>query len=462
MRHQLALLVWIAASTPPAGAQASAPGNARPPLAFVGVHVIRSDRAELMRDQTVVVEGDRIAWIGESRSAKLAPGTRRISARGKYLLAGFADMHVHIGGARDLVTYVANGITTVRNMSGLPPHLAWRDSTRSGALLGPRIVTAGAILDGDPPSVPDMTVLTDARQARAEVFRQADAGYDFIKVYNSLPAAVYDSVIVAARDRQLAVAGHVPFAAGLSGALRSGQRSIEHLRGYIAELVPTDAKVQPGASLSSRSVAWNYVDTTRYARLVEATVRAGVWNCPTLMVTAELLAPPERWAALSRRPILRYLGPGASGDRAQVPYLKSFSDADYRDAQRGVAPQRQLVRALHAAGGGILAGTDSYLQGFALQSELEQLAASGLSAWDVLMIATRDAARYLGEERDWGAVATGQLADLQLVDANPLVSVQALRRRAGVMVRGRWYPRAELNARLERIAASYRTSTPTR
>jgi imidazolonepropionase-like amidohydrolase len=421
-------------------------------VAFEHAELVRTDRPGVLHDQTVIVQGDRIAWVGATAEARLPPGTRRIDARGQYLLPTFADMHVHLGRREDLVTYVANGITMVRNMWGTPRDLAWRDSIKAGTLAGPRIVTAGPILDGDPPSIPQMTVLTDVSQARAEVQRQSQAGYDFIKVYNSLPAAVYGEIVRSAREARLPVAGHVPFSVGIYAALNAGQRSIEHLRGYIAELVPPGSPVQPGASLRSRSVAWNYVDTTRFAKLVEATVRAGTWNDPTLMVTPELLAPPDRWDSLAARPVLRYLGPGAQGDRSKIPYLQDFTAADYRASLQGLDTQRKLVRALHHAGARLLAGTDSYLQGFALQLELEELAASGLEPWDVLMIATRNPALYFDEAGQWGVVAPGARADLQLIGSDPLASISALNDRRGVMLRGEWLSRQELQRRLEDIA----------
>ena len=421
-------------------------------VAFDHVELVRSDRQGVVHDQTVIVRGDRIVWVGPAAKARLEAGTERIDARGQFLLPAFADMHVHLSRREDLVTYLANGITTVRNMWGTPRDLAWRDSIAAGTLLGPRIVTAAPILDGEPPSVPQMTVLTDSARARVEVERQARAGYDFIKVYNSLSAPVYKEIVRTAREKHLPVAGHVPFAVGLFGAMAAGQRSIEHLRGYIAELVPTSSPVQPGASLRSRSVAWNYVDTTRFARLARATVDAGTWNDPTLMVTTELLAPPERWDSLAARPLLRFLGPGARADRSQIPYLKDFTPDDYRSSLQGLSTQRKLVYALHRAGAKLLAGTDSYLQGFALQFELEELAAAGLTPWEVLMVATRNPADYFEEGGRWGTVAVGTLADLQLIGADPLASLAALNDRRGVMVRGKWLPRAELDRRLEEIA----------
>lgn len=426
-------------------------GNA---TAIVGVAVVRSDRPEVDRNQTVIVRDGIISWIGPADRAPATGMTRRIDGRGKYLLPGFADMHVHLSREADLVTYVANGITTVRNMWGQPHHLDWRARTAAGTLLGPRIVTAGPILDGDPPSESAMTVLTDPARVRAEVIRQHDAGYDFIKVYNSLPRAVYDSVLVVAREAGMSVAGHVPFGAGLRGVLSGGQRSIEHFRGYIALLVPATAPIQPGASLKSRTLAWNNVDETRFPDLVRETVASGIWNCPTLMVTGELLAPPDRWAALAARPVLRYLGPDAAGDRSGIPYLRDFTPDDFREAAKGVSVQRRLALALHRAGGRLLAGTDSYLQGFALATELAELEASGLTPWEVLMVATRNPAEYFGEAGAWGVVKPGARADLQLLDANPIDGLGALARRAGVMVAGRWYPAADLVRRLERVAAA--------
>ncbi len=421
---------------------------------FAHVALLSPERSGAIRDQTVIVKGDRIVWVGPADRARTDRDATIIEAQGKFLLPGFADMHVHLAREGDLLTYLANGITTVRNMWGDTTHLAWRKRIAAGRLLGPRIVTAGPIIDGTPPSVPSMLVLLDPAKARSVVVGQHEQGFDFIKVYNSVPKAVYDSIVTVARELRMPVAGHVPFAAGLFGAFVARQASIEHLRGYIAELVPKDAAVQPGASLKSRSVAWNYIERGRIPALVGATKAAGVYNTPTLMVTTELLAPPETWDSLAKRPVLRYLGKGAAGDRAQIPYLKDFSAADFREANRGLDGQRALVKALSDAGAKLLAGTDSYLQGFALQAELLELERAGLSRWAVLRVATRNAAEYFGEARDWGKVATGQRADLQLIDGNPLESLAALEHRGGVMVRGRWLSKRELDVKLDDLARS--------
>jgi hypothetical protein len=297
-----------------------------------------------------------------------------------------------------------------------------------------------------------MTVITDTAVARAEIEREAAQGYDAVKVYNSVPPAVYRVIMEVAKAKGMPVVGHVPLGVGLHGAMLAGQRSIEHLRGWIAELVPADAPVQPGASLRSRSVAWNWIDTTRIAALVEATKRAGTWNDPTLIVSREMLAPPEQWDSLNALPVYRYLGAGAKMDRSRLPFLQDFTPEDYRESLRGLGMQRRVVLALHRGGAKLLAGTDSPLQGFALADELAEFRKAGLTSWEVLMVATKIAAEYLAETATSGVVAAGARADLQLLSANPVADLSALDARVGVMVRGRWYPKEELQRRLEAIA----------
>ncbi|MCC7131248.1 MAG: amidohydrolase family protein, partial [Gemmatimonadales bacterium] len=136
-----------------------------------------------------------------------------------------------------------------------------------------------------------------------------------------------------------------------------------------------------------------------------------------------------------------------------IPYLRDFSPDDYREAGRGVGAQRRMVRELDRAGAGLLLGTDSYLQGFALEAELAEFEAAGIDRGRILTIATANAATFLGESDRWGRIAVGQRADLQLLDADPVADLAALDRRAGVMVAGRWLSKADLAERLERLRA---------
>src|SRR6185503_3143250 len=212
---------------------------------------------------------------GPSHHVPVPSGAAVVDGKGRFLVPGFADMHVHLYTEGDVLTYVANGVTTVRNMAGDATHLEFRRRVADGDMIGPRIVTAGPVIETGSLSHPDNVLLTDPASARREVERQRAAGYDFIKVYNRMTPEVYASVIAAAKEFNMPVVGHVPFEVGLRGALAARQRSIEHVRGYIQELVPPAAPVQPGASFRDMIVAWNYADDSRIDDLVALTIAAG-------------------------------------------------------------------------------------------------------------------------------------------------------------------------------------------
>ena len=419
-----------------------------PPTAFVDVAVLAMDQPGVLEHQTVLVKDGRVFWIGPAEQAPSSTNYRVIDGRGQFLLPGFSDMHTHPGRPLDLVTYLANGITTIRVMWGDTATLGWRKAVAAGSLAGPRIVTSGAIIDGSPPSQPSMTVVTDPAKTRAEIAAQHRAGYDFIKVYNSVPKAVYDTIVRVARGLGMPVAGHVPFEVGLTGALAAKQASIEHLRGYIAELVPKDAAVRPGATLRSRTVAWNYIDRSRFPGLVEQTVRAGVWNTPTFVVAYHMMLPDSAYRALAQRPEVKLFPGQGAPDRSKISFLADFTEADFAEAGRALVPQLELARALANGGAKLMIGTDSWLQGYAYHDELMLFERGGFSPAEVLRLAARAGPEFLGNALTQGTVAPGQVADLQLVGGNPLESLGNLRDRRGVMAQGRWYSAADLNARL--------------
>ncbi|MGN6110917.1 MAG: amidohydrolase family protein, partial [Kofleriaceae bacterium] len=183
------------------------------------------DRETPLVDHTVVVRGDKIAMIAPSANLDTR-GARVIDAKGKWIVPGLADMHVHTSSERDFAMYLLNGVTTVRDMFGSPRHLAWREQIESGKLEGPTLLLAGPIVDGDPPTWPGSAVVTTPEAARAAVQAQKRAGYDLIKVYGGLSAAAYEALAAEAKAQNLPFAGHVPTAIGVDKALASGQRSI--------------------------------------------------------------------------------------------------------------------------------------------------------------------------------------------------------------------------------------------
>lgn len=415
-------------------------------LAVEDVAVVEVREGRIVADQTVLIEGGRIAYIGPASSIPIPEGARILDGRSRYLSPGFADMHVHLGGEASLKLLLAKGITYAREMSGSPGDLALRDQIAKGLLAGPRLTVASRILEGTPPAeLADVIVtanrilLDDSATAADTVRSLVEQGYDAIKVYNNLNVSAYAGITAEASRLGVPVVGHVPIQVGLQGAFQAHQSSIEHLRGYVLEAVPETAPDRPAADFRSRLVAWRHADTTRLRELAVQTADLGIWNTPTLGVLENLL-PADRIGEVTSRPGWRRCMKGRYADpiasRQRVPYYAVMTDDDFRATQEGVVLQRRLVQMLHEEGAGILVGTDRLPWGFSFHWEMEELGRSGLEPSTVLRAATLDAAIYLGKEDEFGSVEVGKRASLVLLEANPLEDLRNARRIKAVIVEG--------------------------
>ena len=340
----------------------------------------------MLRDQTVVVRAGRIEALGPADRVAVPGGARRVDARGRTLLPGLADLHVHLQAPPRLEGYLARGVTTIRNLRGRPEHPLLRERIARGERLGPRLFTSGPHLDSRGPIFPGRLRVEGAEEARAAVLAHREAGYDFVKVYTGLGADAFEEVARTAAEIGLPVVGHVPVAVGLERMLAARPRSIEHVE-----------ELTRGRDL--------FFDASRLAELAARVRASGAWVCPTLST-------------------YRRFGP-------QAPVFQDFHAA--------------LVRALHAAGVGLLAGSDA--EGYdearsPLVRELLALQEAGVPTFDVLAAATRDAGRFLGTGA--GVIAPGAPADLLLVAASPLSDLATLETPLGVCAAGRWLEGAQL------------------
>jgi imidazolonepropionase-like amidohydrolase len=407
-----------------------------PVTAFIDVNLLTMDTTPVRMHQVVLVENGRISRIGD-RDMTIPAGAVRIEGRGtQWLMPGLVDMHVHLFDRGELLQYLANGITTVRNLHGLNLHLAWRDSLARGWITGPRLITAGPILDGDPPSRSTNTLVRNAAEATAEVDRQAAAGFDWIKVYDNISPEAYAAVLTAAARHRLPVAGHVPTPVTLAGVLAARQRVIEH----VEELLPLfgDGRNVAGVDSIARAIA-----------------AAGIAVTPTIVVYQSALDQVRDWAGVQARAEMRFMNPAT---RAQWGWDPTGSGRSGN--VQGLARFRRttdfflttLVPALHRAGVVLLAGSDApipaIIPGFGYHDELELLHRAGLSPIEVLKIATLNAAIVTSTEARRGRIRTGLDADLLLLESDPRADLGALQQRAGVMVAGRWYTQAALDASL--------------
>jgi imidazolonepropionase-like amidohydrolase len=424
--------------------------------AFVHVNVLTMDREQVLGDQTVVVRGDRIHEIGPSGSVGVPTGATVIDGAGKFLMPGLCDMHTHFFDEGDLLLFVANGVTTVRNLHGYPMHLVWREQVRRDERLGPTIYTSGPILDGDPPNDPSFWSVASPEVARKLVDIQIAAGYDCIKVMNLIRRDVCNAIMDEARRHGIPVVGHVPTDVGLRHVLESGQSSIEHFDGYgMASARNGDRLKGLNDRYRGYFEGWDNVDETKFADLIALTLQAGTWICPTLTAFRRTLMLQENPRHALHAPEARFLAPSLVGK-----WKKWNPSSALIDAARRVEPIRErALKQLYDAGVPILLGTDcsmpNVVVGFSVIQELQYLVEIGLTPYQAISTGTSAAASFLGEAGEFGTVTVGKRADLLLVEADPLEDVGNVSKRAGVMVRGQWYSDGDMRVKLETLAHRY-------
>ena len=476
-RSALAAVAFMGATR--AGATAPThPTDSAPPVrglatpaagtfAFVDVSVLPMDRDRVLAGQTVVVRDGRITALGPSASVRVPADAQRIDGRGKFLMPGLAEMHAHVLGPaqpqelnRDIMfLYVANGVTTIRAMLGAPNQLLLRDQMKKGEVLGPTMFVAAPSLNGNSAPNPD-TAMKLVRAHKA-------AGYDLVKLHPGLSRATYDSAVKVAREVGITLGGHVSAQVGIDRTLEARQSTIDHLDGYLEGSVSDDLKrriMSPTEVPFTEFMAGVSEDKMR--ELARRTREAGVWNVPTVFLWESLYGPfaPESAAV---REEMKY-----APKQWVQNWINQKKNNINNQANAGITPElakqmlahrRKLLKIMADAGAPLLMGTDSpqmfNVPGFALHRELRLMGESGLTPYQVLESGTKNVGLYI--ERDlkqdgkFGTIAVGNWADLVLLDANPLQSLDNVTKRAGGMVRGRWVPKSEIDSGLAALAARY-------
>ena len=424
--------------------------------AFVNVNVLPMSSDGVVSGQTVIVDDQRIAAIGDVAVTPVPDDATIIDGTDRYLMPGLAEMHGHVPGAdsasleRVLTLYVANGVTTVRGMLGQPSHLELRRRIESGDVLGPRLITSGPSFNGRSVSSPE--------DGAERVREQHAAGYDFLKIHPGLTREEFDAIAATANELGIPFAGHVPEDVGVPRALEAGIATIDHLDGYMQSLLRPHVDQTGGVSGFFGVFIADLADEERIPEIAAATAAAGTWNVPTetlfIHVTSPRLDPDDMVAW----PEMRYMD-ASTVEQWRQAKLDVLGDGSYdaATALRAISLRRKLLKALDDAGAGLLLGSDSpqifNVPGFALHRELAFVVEAGISPIDALRSGTVNPARYFGQESIVGRVEAGLEADLVMLDHNPLEDIANTQRIHGVMVRGRWLPRQaldELLARFER------------
>ena len=250
------------------------------PLVIRHVTVIDGSGAAPSHDMTVVITGRRITAVGREGTVHSPRGAIRIDGRGKFLIPGLRDMHVHLSIITEssLEAFIANGVTGVRDMGGdLDQIDGWRREIASGARIGPRIVRAGPLVDGPKKTAMYRLTVTDTLEARHAVDSLKQRGVDFIKVHNRVPREAYFALADECRKTGMRFAGHIPRGVSAEEASSAGQSSIEH-----TETLIEAAAYQQGSQAKSPEEALDTYTAERRAALFAEFVRNGTWYCPTL------------------------------------------------------------------------------------------------------------------------------------------------------------------------------------
>jgi imidazolonepropionase-like amidohydrolase len=335
-------------------------------------------------------------------------------------------------------------------MLGHPEHLQLQRAIIDENRLAPRLVTSGPSFNGNSVSNP--------AQAGTMVAEQAVLGYDFLKIHPGLSRAEYDAMAEAAHERNIDFAGHVPSQVGLAHALNRGQLTIDHLDGLLQALIP-DLENEVGSDEGFFGVNLVHrVDARRIPELVDMIKQSGAWMVPTETLFENFAAAASP-AELLARPEIVYLPPDLmSGYERALAGAATATD----DMSRYLAVRKQLLRARHTAGVGLLLGSDSpqvfNVPGYSIHRELQSMVAAGLPPLAALRMGTTNPALFLGRAEDFGALVAGQSADLVILGSNPLESISNSLDIRGVMLRGRWVDAEERAARLADIAKRYATA----
>jgi imidazolonepropionase-like amidohydrolase len=436
-------------------------------VAIVDVTVVDVAGGHDLPHRTVLVDGGRITAILRADGAHLPDGAERIDGRGRWLVPGLVDMHVHLfntyshrpPNAWALPLFVANGVTGVREMAADAASIAvlrqWRRETDAGERVAPRVLAAGIAGRAREPA--------DAQAAVAAV---AAAGADFVKVFSDVGAAQWQAILDAARARAIPVAGHVPASIALLDAAAQGQRTGEHLmQAYEAcssiegVLLSERAGLAGEALVATRDAQEGRVldafDRATCRRIAHSLAASGQWQVPTLVLAwteAHRGSAPHadpRWALLR-----------ADERERWTRILGEIAAHPDRLAQRRWQVSRAIVATWRRAGVPMMAGTDAPMPevypGFSLLDELERLVDAGLTPREALRTATLAPARFLGLEATSGTVAPGRRADLVLLAADPTRDIRNTRRIDAVLLGGRVLRRADLDALLQPPAMAAR------
>jgi len=426
------------------------------------VTVIDVITGELFPDRQMVIDSGKIMKIVKSIENEEIYKTI-IDGQGKYALPGLTEMHAHIPSPptsmkrteETLFLYLSNGITTIRGMLGHPSHLELRKAAEQGQLLSPRIFTSSPSLNGNS--------VTSAEEAREKVISYKNDGYDFLKIHPGIKRDVFDELVKTANESGISFSGHVPVEVGIEHALESKYASIDHVDGFLEGLVPKSENVNPN---DNGFFGYNFTklaDTSKIDELVELSKENKVWIVPTQSLFERWYAPVDG-EILLQQPEMKYMPASTLTDWRKRKEASTGPGTNFNKKQweTFIDIRRKLIYAINKTGHGLLLGSDApqlfNVPGFSIHHEIEGMIASELTPLEIIRTGTVNPAVFFEKESVFGQLKEGMAADILLVNSNPIEDISALKDVYGVMVRGIWINKADIDQRLQQISKNASTN----
>jgi Amidohydrolase family len=447
-------------------------------LILTNVTVVDTRNGVHLPNVTVVVKDGIIQAVAKVGLIDTTPHTQIINATGKYVIPGLWDMHVHSAGGPAkpwdekviLPLYIANGITGIRDMGGDPAILDQRRKRIDGGeLAGPHMMIAGPFLNGGKSDAQTIAVNTP-EEARKAVDSLKAQGMDFIKVLSDISSGVYWPLADEARIQHIRFVGHVPLGVSAAEAAVMGQKSIEHLSGVLLATSSKEAELRLQIVTAASKKDWaaytyamgEALDTYSQPKawdLFSEFVDSCTWQVPTLVwdvADANVDNP-----AIANDARMKYVPNSVAKSWDPAKLTQATSAEQLAQGKRLTAHYMQLVDLMRRAGVMMMAGTDSpdpyVFPGFSLHDELELLVKSRLSNVQALQAATFYPALFMTKLNRYGVVETGHVADLVVLDDDPLKDIGNTRKIWAVILGGRYFGRAELDKMLHDVEAIART-----
>lgn len=454
------------------------------PLVFNYATIIDVKKGKLKSGMSVVIVGGRITAIGETGRIKIPIDAEVVDASRKFLIPGLWDMHVHALGEervdRFFKLFVANGVTGVRDMGttekGFAALADLRREIADGTRTGPRIIAAGRILDGAKPAVPPNSIpFSTPSEARQAVAFLKKSGADFIKVYDGVSRESYYAIIDEAKKLKIPVAGHVPQELTSIEASAAGQRSFEHLGNILrscSTLSPkiieerTNAAIKPSgkpndfSAIPTRIAARTHIeletfDAKKCQNLYAELAKNKTYQVPTLATKRPLSLIDDGTFFNDLR--MKYITPKELENwKPENSFFLKFRTPEFITEKRKLYQKElELVSTMHRAGVPFMTGTDipgAYTYpGFSLHDELELFVQQGFTPLQSLQAATLNPAKFLNLEKSLGTIEKGKIADLILLDANPLENISNTKKINSVVINGKLLDRDALARMLSEV-----------